>query len=69
MEQKASLPLQKLMRAHVRFAGNFVLLLHWAAVLSAILMLRNSALKVVSRKNYSKVGIILEVNNEVIVET
>ena len=57
------------MRAHVRFPGNFVLLLHWAAVLSAILMLRNSALKVVNRKNYSKVGIILEVNNEVIVET
>ena len=57
------------MRAHVQFAGNSVLLLHWAAVLSAILMLRNSALKVVNRKSYSKVGIILEVNNEVIVET
>ena len=31
--------------------------------------LSNSALKVVSGKNYSKVGFILEVNNEVVVET
>ena len=32
------------------------------------LALSNSALKVLS-KNYSKVGIILDVNNEVVVET
>ena len=31
--------------------------------------LGNSALKVVSGKNYSTFGIILEVNNEVLVET
>ena len=30
--------------------------------------LSKSGLKVVSGKNYSKVGIILEVNNEVVVE-
>ena len=33
------------------------------------LALSNSALKEVSGKNYSKVGIILEVNNEIAVET
>ena len=33
------------------------------------LALINSTLKVVSGKNYSKVGIILEVNNEVVVKT
>ena len=33
------------------------------------LVLNNLALKVVSAKNCSKVGIILEVNNEVVVET
>ena len=33
------------------------------------LVLSNSALKEVSVKNYSKVGIILEVNNEIAVET
>ena len=33
------------------------------------LALSNSALKKVSGKNYSKVGIILKVNNEVVAET
>ena len=33
------------------------------------LVLVNTALKVVSGKNYSEAGIILEVNNEVVVET
>ena len=32
------------------------------------LALSNLALKVVSTKNYSKVGTILEVNNEVVIE-
>ena len=40
------------MQAHVWFEGNFVLLLHGAA-------LKNLVLKAVSGKSYFKVGIIL----------
>ena len=63
------------MHAQVWFEGYFFLLLHGTTVLSTaydkrlILSLNNSTLKVVSGKNYSKVGIILEVNNEAVVET
>ena len=63
------------MHAQVWFEGYFFLLLQGTTVLStaydkrSILSLNNSTLKVVSGKNYSKVGIILEVNNEAVVET
>ena len=50
------------------FEGNFVFLLHRATILSS-LSYSNSALKLVSGKNNSKLGIILEVNNAVVVKT
>ena len=63
------------MCAQVWFKGNVVLLLHEATILSVAYdkqsifsVLSNSVLKVVIG-SYSKIGVIFEVNNEVVVET
>ena len=60
------------MRAHVWSEGSFVLLLHGAAILSTIYDKRSIfSVKQLSVKsaNYSKFGIILKVNNEVVAKT